>query len=218
VTRLVLAQAPPGPAPDAVRRAVQDVLSDPAYDRVADGPTILDRVLRAIAEQLGRLLLRVDGDGGPGSVVAAVVLVAVVVALVVLAVAAIRRLRRGAPVEAPLDGPVGRPPADWAADAAAHERAGRLREAMRSRYRQAIAHLAAAGVVDEVPGRTTGEYRRAVERALPHGAAGFGAMTDAFDRAWYGGEPVDAAGLAAFCAHLDTVLAAVPRGRRPVGV
>ena len=208
---IVLAQLPD---PDVARRTTQDVLSQPEYVPVTDGPSVLDRLLWAIAEQLGRLLLRIDGDGGTGSVLAALALVAIILALVLALVVFLRRFRRGAVTPSPLEGPVGRPAADWGAEADGHERAGRWREAMRCRYREAIGALAAAGLVDEIPGRTTGEYRRAVHYALPTAAEPFGDMTDRFDRAWYGGDAVDADELAAFTASHRRVQQAIPRSRR----
>src|SRR5207244_8332949 len=79
-----------------------------------------------------------------------------------------------------------RPPGDWEAGAAGHEAAGRWRDAVRCRYRALVADLARRGVVDEVPGRTSGEYRAEVTASLPAAAADFTGATDLFERAWYG--------------------------------
>lgn len=211
---VVLAQPPD---PDIVRRTTEEVLSQPEYTEVVEGRTLLDQVLGAVGEQLGRLLLRFSADGGDGSIWASLALIGIVLALATALVVFLRRLRRGAVQPTALAGPVGRPAADWGAEADAHAAAGRWREAMRCRYRQSIAELAAAGLVDEIPGRTTGEYRRAVSRAVPAAAEAFGDMTDRFDRAWYGGEAVDAAGSRAFDDDVGRLRAAVPGQRRPVG-
>ncbi len=48
-----------------------------------------------------------------------------------------------------------------------------------------VAELASRGLVEEVPGRTTGEYRAGVARALPEGAAPFTEATHLFEDAWY---------------------------------
>jgi hypothetical protein len=76
--------------------------------------------------------------------------------------------------------------AEWRAEADAQERAGAWREAVRSRYRALVADLASRGVVEEVPGRTAGEYRREVGRALPGAAGDFAGATELFEVAWYG--------------------------------
>ena len=52
-----------------------------------------------------------------------------------------------------------------------------------------VADLAARGVVDEVPGRTAGEYRTAVTRSTPAAAPDFSVATELFERAWYGAKP-----------------------------
>jgi Domain of unknown function (DUF4129) len=76
--------------------------------------------------------------------------------------------------------------AEWRAEAEAQERAGAWREAVRSRYRALVADLAARGLVEEVPGRTAGEYRREVGEALPAVATDFAGATELFEVAWYG--------------------------------
>jgi hypothetical protein len=80
---------------------------------------------------------------------------------------------------------------EWEQDAASLERAGDWRGALRCRYRGLIARLGTAGVVDEIPGRTAGEYRRDVGSARPTAAAPFAQATDLFERAWYGGARTD---------------------------
>jgi hypothetical protein len=88
-----------------------------------------------------------------------------------------------------VDTDVGRPPTDWQAEALAHESAGEWREALRCRYRAMVAALAARGLIDEVPGRTSGEYRAVVTRSVPGAAPDFSGATELFERAWYGGKP-----------------------------
>jgi hypothetical protein len=53
--------------------------------------------------------------------------------------------------------------------------------------------LAARGLVEEVPGRTAGEYRREVGRAVPAAAADFAGATELFEVAWYGRSDTGAA-------------------------
>ena len=57
---------------------------------------------------------------------------------------------------------------------------------MRCRYRALVARLAAGGAVDEIPGRTAGEYRLELRRTRPDAAPAFTEATDLFERAWYG--------------------------------
>lgn len=211
-----MAQVLPDPAvdPDTVRRTVDEVLAQPEYAPLEPG--LVERALGWLAEQIGRLI-ELIGRGGAGGLVAAVVVLAATVVVVVLAARFARRLRRDPGVEAPVAGDVGRRPADWHAEAAEHEAAGRWRPALRCRYRALVAELAAAGLVDEVPGRTTGEYLRQGSAALPVAADALAAATAAFDAAWYGHVPVDADAVRTFRGHAEAVSAALGSRRVAVG-
>jgi hypothetical protein len=48
-------------------------------------------------------------------------------------------------------------------------------------------------VIDEIPGRTTGEERAQLRRNRPAADGSFRSAADLFDGAWYGSLPVDAA-------------------------
>jgi hypothetical protein len=52
-----------------------------------------------------------------------------------------------------------------------------------------VAALADAGIVEEVPGRTAGEYRQEVGSAVPEARADFDGASEVFERVWYGDEP-----------------------------
>ena len=80
----------------------------------------------------------------------------------------------------------GREPIDWRADAEAHRRAGRYRDALRCRYRALVGDLARRGLIDEIPGRTTGEERTQLASVRPQVALPFNDAADLFDSAWYG--------------------------------
>lgn len=84
---------------------------------------------------------------------------------------------------------------------------GRYREALRCRYRALVAELAGSGVVEEVPGRTCGDYERLVGAAAPDVSPPFSRLTRVFELCWYGGEPSDAGGQRAF----DEEAAAIAR-------
>lgn len=169
-----------------------DVLSRPEYAEAA--PSLAARVRGWIAEQLGRLLEALAGTD-QASLLGSLVLVVVLLAVLVLAVRFARGLRPDPATPPVIADAVGRDPADWEADAEEHERAGRLREALRCRYRALVAELAAAGVVDEAPGRTSGEYLREVRARRPTAAADLAAVTASFDAVWYGHARVDQARL-----------------------
>jgi hypothetical protein len=207
---LVLAQAPD---PGVVRQTTDDVLSQADY-AVTGGPSLLERALGVVLEQLGRLLLLADGDGGTGSVVAALALAGAVVALSIALIVFLRRFRRSGTADPVVTGPVGRAPVDWADEAARHEQAGDHRQALRCRYRETVARLAGAGLIDEVPGRTTGEYAAEVAAAVPAAAAPFTALTTTFEEVWYGRGTVDAADLSTVRDQQATVASAAGLRRR----
>jgi hypothetical protein len=52
-----------------------------------------------------------------------------------------------------------------------------------------VADLASRGLVEEVPGRTAGEYRHQVEVNVPASAGDFDGATALFEAAWYGNRP-----------------------------
>jgi hypothetical protein len=85
-----------------------------------------------------------------------------------------------------------REPVNWRAEAEAHRRAGRFRDALRCRYRALVGDLARKGLIDEIPGRTTGEERAQLREIRPLASPPFDAAADLFDDAWYGDVPVAA--------------------------
>jgi hypothetical protein len=79
-----------------------------------------------------------------------------------------------------------RDPAQWRREAEAHRQAGRFREAIRCRYRALVGDLARRGLIDEIPGRTSGEERAQIATVSPRVAPDFTIAADLFDDAWYG--------------------------------
>ena len=173
----------PGRDPEQVREAVREVLSRPEF-RPPDRP-LAQRLFDLLLELIGRLLAALGGSGA-GGIVGLVLLALVLVGVGVLAARFSRGLTPSPEVLAAVPGGPRRSAAAWRAEAEAHERAGAWREAVRSRYRALVADLASAGLVEEVPGRTAGEYRREVGRAVPDAAADFAGATELFEVAWYG--------------------------------
>ncbi|MGH9188462.1 MAG: DUF4129 domain-containing protein [Acidimicrobiales bacterium] len=186
----------PGPAraelavperdPQAVRVAVKEVLARPEFGPVRLTP--VQRLQRWVAERIQSLLNSLAG-GTRGTALTGLVVVAGLVALAAVALRFARGVTRD-PSHS-IRGPVmpRRTGADWRAEAAELERAGRWSAALRCRYRALVADLADGGVVEEVAGRTAGEYRSDVGSALPQAAADFAGATELFERAWYGNRP-----------------------------
>ncbi len=202
--------------PEAARRAADEILSRPEYREPQ--PSLVDRVLDAIGDLLGRAFDTLTG-GGAGSVIGTVIVALLVAAAVWLLVRAIGTpWRAAAPADAvavvqgttaPDD------PERWRAEAERLAAAGDHRGALRCRYQALVAGVIERRIVDHVPGRTPAELCRELGADRPDVDPLLASVTDRFERAWYGGEPVDAAADRAFrddVASLDTALArrAVP--------
>ncbi|MCY7299705.1 MAG: DUF4129 domain-containing protein [Ilumatobacteraceae bacterium] len=107
-----------------------------------------------------------------------------------------------------------REPVNWRSEAEQHRLAGRYRDALRCRYRALVGDLARRGLIDEIPGRTTGEERAQLGLVTPAASAPFNCAADLFDGAWYGHEDVDAADDDHFQALERDVLATATQARR----
>jgi hypothetical protein len=199
----------PTRAPDDVRRVADEVLARREFRRPE--PSLFDRAQEWVAEQLERVFESLAG-GGRGSLVGLVLLVLLVGAVVWLA------LRLGRTVGG--DPRVRMPEAvvedvrsaqEWRAEAERAEAEGRWREGVRYRHRALVAELAERGVVEEVPGRTAGEYRRDIAGAAPEVADDVAAATDLFERVWYGDLRAGAAERDRFGALADRVLTGASR-------
>src|SRR5215218_5062283 len=169
--------------PQQVREVVREVLSRPEF-RPAHR-SLTERVFDWVLELIGRLLGALAGSGA-GGIVGLLLLALVLVGVGVQAARFSRGLTPSPEVAAAVAEGRRRSAADWRAEAEALERAGAWREAVRSRYRALVADLAARGLVEEVPGRTAGEYRREVGQVLPGVATDFAGATELFEVAWYG--------------------------------
>lgn len=200
---------------DEARRVADEVLARPEFRRPA--PTLVERAQRWLAEALGRIFERLVGGGAP-TLVGWLVLGGFVAGIVLVVV----RFGRSVSVEARGPGvvvDVARPrtSAEWLAEAAEHEEAGRPRLAIRCRYHALVTDLDERGLLDETPARTTGEERAVLSRAVPGLAGPFAAATEVFDAVWYGGAPASTSDLTAFRAHAEAVVAAASHRRAPTG-
>ncbi len=86
----------------------------------------------------------------------------------------------------PADFDPSREPRKWRQEADEHSAAGRYRDAVRCRYRALVGDLARRGLLDEIPGRTTGEERSQLYVSAPGAVPFFEQAADEFDRAWFG--------------------------------
>ena len=168
---------------DEVHRITKEVLSRPEFQPAQ--PSWWERVLQSVLDFLARWLEAL-GAGGRGSILGTIVLLAAAVALVILVVRFTRSVRGVPAVRVAVDEHIGRSPRQWLEEAKSHEAAGRWRDAIRCRYRATLAEMAAGGLVEEVAGRTSGEYRATVEQDVPAAAQPFARVTLAFEEAWYG--------------------------------
>jgi Domain of unknown function (DUF4129) len=169
--------------PGEVREAVREVLSRPEFQ--PPDRSLFERLYDWVLETIGRLLAALGGSGA-GGIIGLVLLALVLVGVGILVARFSRGLTPSPEVAAAVPSGVRRSAAEWRAEAEAHERAGAWRDAVRSRYRALVADLASRGLVEEIPGRTAGEYRREVGRSLPAAAADFAGATELFEVAWYG--------------------------------
>ena len=152
------------------------------------GPGLVERLVRWLLEQAGRLL---DGAAGvsPGGYSGLVVVLLLVAAAVVAVRLKVGPLGRRAAREEALFVGRTRTAAQHRAAADAHAAAGAWAEAVRERLRAVVRSLEERAVLDERAGRTADEAAAEAGRALPGCAAGLRAAAVLFDEIWYGGRP-----------------------------
>lgn len=202
----LLSQLPvPERGGEEVGRRIDEILARPEF-REPPRP-LLERILDEVNKRVGDLFDALT-SGGPQSLVAWLIAIAVVVGVAIMATRLVRSVDRDRGRGRSRDaGERRRPAVDWRADAEAHEAKGEWRDAIRCRYRALVADLAARGLVEEVPGRTSGEYRGQVTSSVPPVAPDFASASDLFDRAWYGGLSAGADDASRLRALEDRVLA-----------
>ena len=191
--------------PDEARRLAREILAGSEFDEPEPG--WLEQVGRALGELFGVLGELLSGAGGVLSVLAWVALAAAVAAVGWLVV---RARRRRPPEPEPrvrtrsLEG--SRPPEDWASEAERFESEGEWKLALRARYRALVSALIHARQLRDVPGRTTGEYRRELARARTDVGPDFAAASELFEAAWYGDRPTGPGENHRFAEHARRVL------------
>ena len=143
-----------------------------------------------------------SGGGAIGSLLGLmlwVLLIAIVIAIVFVAVRYFSDRRGSAddlgvegddPDDDALAGTViidrSREPRGWREEAERHRAEGRFRDSIRCRYRALVGDLARRGLLDEIPGRTTGEERAQLRISSANAVPFFREAADLFDGAWYG--------------------------------
>jgi Domain of unknown function (DUF4129) len=179
--------------PSRIKSAAQQILRLREFQ--PPRRTLLQSAWHWLATEFDKLTSALFGGASfvtNGLTVGAVgVVAAIVIALVVVTVIRRGGRRRGArpPVVVLRREGLSRSPAEWRAEAAAHEAAGRWRDALRCRYRALVAELVGRGLIEEIPGRTSGEYRGDVASVAPAVGPAFAGATDLFEQAWYGDRP-----------------------------
>jgi hypothetical protein len=185
---LLAALPAPEHTPERVRDAIDEVLSRPEF--AGSQPSPLQRAWSAVLSRIGEVLF---GMGTPGGTVLGVVVLVVILAVIGVLIARFARTMTADPeLAAAVALTPARTAAQWQAEAAEREAAGDWRGGLRCRYRALVATLAARGLVEEVPGTTTGEYRGQVARNVPAATTAFAGATELFELAWYGNRPTGA--------------------------
>lgn len=190
--------------PSDIRRLTDEVLSRSEYN--AAGPSLWQRLWLWVLDNIARLI-ELLSVGDRGAISGVVILVLAVGATAFIAFRLLRRVRRDRGVATPVMTFGGRSAQDWERLAREAEAAGHWDVAVRCRYRALLAELIAAGVTDEMAGRTAREYLRDVSAAAPDAEVPLTWMTDAFEAVWYGRQSATAS-------DLDTLRTAADRVRR----
>lgn len=167
---------------DEVRQLADEILSRPEFAQPE--PSLLERVRSWFEDLIGRIL-EAAFAGGAGSLIGWVVLLGAVVAIIWFASRWGRTVQVDRRVGVRVEEIHRRTPAEWRAEAEALEADGQWKPAMRCRYRALVGDLIAAGLLEDVPGRTTGEYRRDVAVRAPDRSSAFDEATELFELAWY---------------------------------
>jgi len=183
--------------PDTIREAAKEILARPEF---GDHRSVIERAVDWIGGLLSDIFGRLAGGVGSGAgflgpliQLSVVVGAAVVIALVVRSI--IRALGSRHP-KTPSEGLVvvfGETvdPSRLAQQANEAEAQRHWKQAALARYRHLVASLILAGVLADVPGRTTGEYRAEFGASSPGTAADFDQATAMFERAYYGDAAVN---------------------------
>ncbi|HEY5887458.1 MAG TPA: DUF4129 domain-containing protein [Acidimicrobiales bacterium] len=188
---------------EEIRQLADDILARPEFRQPE--PSLIEQARDWVEKRIGDIL-DAAFSGSAGSLVGWVVLLVAVGLIIWSATRFSRTVQAGGRVGIQVEGIHRRSPGQWRAEAEAHEAAGAWKEALRCRYRALIGDLVAEGVLDDVAGRTTGEFRRDVTERAPDRSEAFSAATELFELAWYADRPTGADESARFQALAATVV------------
>jgi Domain of unknown function (DUF4129) len=188
---------------EEIRQLADDILARPEFRQPE--PSLIEQARDWVEKRIGDIL-DAAFSGSAGSLVGWVVLLVAVGLIIWSATRFGRTVQAGGRVGIEVEGIHRRSPAQWRAEAEAHEAAGAWKEALRCRYRALIGDLVAEGVLDDVAGRTTGEFRRDVTDRAPDRSEAFSAATELFELAWYADRQTGAGENARFQALAATVV------------
>lgn len=202
------------PPAGEIRERAHEILQRAEFGR---HESVVQRIVNWIGELFEKITFGLGGGPGfLGNLVSLAIIIGIAVVLVLLVRALLGRTRLPKQTdddELTIELEEGRDATDWRRDAERFESAGQWREAMRARYRELVRSLIDDGVLDDLPGRTTGEYRGEFVQARAGQADSFIELTELFEAVWYGGIDTDAADNQRY-----RQLADAARRREPVGV
>ncbi len=197
--------------PDDVEKSAEDIL---ARNEFQPRPrSLLERFSEWLTEQLAELFSRFGGSGAPNLIAYTLMAVfAVVVLWLLWKLIRDRFIRLPEKAEKPeptieIEAPLSA--RELRSEVERFERDGNWKEAVRARYRLLVSELVERGTLEDIAGRTPGEYRRAMFRDHPENAESFAAVTDVFERIWYGDEPATSEDSALIRTASDRILGAV---------
>ena len=180
----------PEPPADDIRGTADDILGRAEFRQTE---SLLERAGGWLDDLLSDVLGGLGG-GGLGSLIAWLILLTLVGGLIwlLLRLTPAAGLARVARTEAVVktSGPAAtdfRDAGEWRREADRLAAEGRYDEAIRARYRALLADLIDRGLIEDIPGRTPGEYRRDLQvAASAEIAAPWSEATDLFEAVWYG--------------------------------
>lgn len=186
---MILTKVPVDIGREDARDAAREELSRAVYH--ADDPSLPERALRWVAEQVAELLDRA-ASSAPGGYGGLLVLLVLTVLAVVLLRAKVGPLARSSSSETPLFTGRAVTAADHRRAADAHAAAGRWAEAVRERLRALVRDLEHRGLVEQRAGRTADEAATEAGQVLPQHAPALRAAARTFDDVVYGDHPATA--------------------------
>jgi hypothetical protein len=181
----VIAQVVSTVDPDEARRTARDILSDRQY-RSSPTPRPFRRQLTWIGDRVHDLFAPIGRAIADVPLWLVLSIAATVLALAVVVVVRLVRARRGRPDPrrgATLPAVELEHPDELERAAEAAERAGRLDEAVRLRFRAGLLRLGDRGAIRYRPSVTTNEVRRVI------GSETFEELARTFEAVAYGGQP-----------------------------